>query len=229
MLPVVFGFVECREKATLGSGCKLVLTRNGDALVFNKPPLTDESRIVVKSIDWFVPHYTPSMELQALVSQQVFGRTPMELQCVERSVFIKEVKTQNPLTYEIGSQAGNKMFLFGILWHSNKKISQNLNIDNSSSFYRPPISNAQCIIGTRKNPYAGIFLNYNDVYYSPGYGQFKEAFETRTKEDLLQPYQSDQVFRSSKNGVGGDCNSHAFDIRYQTNFTAANSIRKKIV
>ena len=124
MFPVVFGFVECRETATLGSGCKLVLTRNGDALVFNKPPGTDDARIVVKSIDWFVPQYTPSMELQALVSQQIFGRTPTELQYVERSVFIKEVKTQNPWTFEIGSEEGIKMFLFGILWHSNKKLGK---------------------------------------------------------------------------------------------------------
>ena len=62
-----------------------------------------------------------------------------------------------------------------------RQNSQNLNNDNFSSFCRPPISNAQCIIGTKKNPYAGIFLNYNDVDYSPGYGQIKEAFEPRTK------------------------------------------------
>ena len=69
-------------------------------------------------------------------------------------------------------------------------------------------------------------LNYNDDDYSQGYNQIKEAFKALTKDDILQPYISDDDFRSSNvaaNDVG--CNLYVFDIRYQKNYTASQSIK----
>ena len=60
-----------------------------------------------------------------------------------------------------------------------------------------PIGSAQSIIGTGKDPDAGILLNYDDDDYSRSYFQIKETFRALTKDDILQPYISDQDFRSS--------------------------------
>ena len=39
-------------------------------------------------------------------------------------------------------------------------------------------------------------LNYDDDDYNQGYGQIKEALKALTKDDILQPYISDNDFRS---------------------------------
>ena len=63
-------------------------------------------------------------------------------------------------------------------------------------FCRLPVVSAPCIIGTEKYPDAGILLNYDDDDYSQGYHQIKEAFKALTKDDILQPYISeDQMSR----------------------------------
>ena len=41
----------------------------------------------------------------------------------------------------------------------NRQGSQKLNMDN---FYRSPVTNAQCNIGTEKCPEAAILFNYDD-------------------------------------------------------------------
>ena len=58
----------------------------------------------------------------------------------------------------------------------------------NDTFYRMPVTSAQVIIGTEKQPDSGILINYDDDDYSQGYGQIKEAFKALTKDDILQPY-----------------------------------------
>ena len=67
-------------------------------------------------------------------------------------------------------------------------------------FSRLPVTSAQCIIGTEKYPDAGMVLNYNDDS-SQDYAQIEGAFRALTKDDILQPYISDDDFRSSITGV----------------------------
>ena len=97
---------------------------------------------------------------------------------------------------------------------------------NNDTFCRLPVTSCQCVIGTEKYPDAGISLNYDDDDYSQGYHQIKEAFRALTKADILQPYISEENFRSSNapaNGVG--YNLYVFDIRYQKNYTAFQPIK----
>ena len=51
-------------------------------------------------------------------------------------------------------------------------------------------------------------MNYVEDEYSQGYSHFEEAFRALTKDDILQPYISDDVFRSSNGGL------LSFDIIY---------------
>ena len=96
---------------------------------------------------------------------------------------------------------------------------------NNDTFDRPPVSSAQCIIGTEKHPDSGILLNYEDDDYSQGYGQIKEAFRALTKDNILQLYISEHDFRSSNDGDNIGYNIYAFDIRYQKNFESSQPIK----
>ena len=225
MLKDVFGFAECQEKATYGLGYKLTLTRNKDDAVIDKANAIADARIRIDHIHWYVPHYTPSIQQQSTLSKQILSKTPTELRYVERSVFMKEVNNQNLWNFELGSHENMNVPIWIIIGFQqrDRQDSQNLNNDN---FCRLPVVSAQCIIGTEKYPDAGILLNYDDDDYSQGYHQIKEAFRALTKDDILQPYISDDNFRTSNvaaNDIG--YNLYVFDIRYQKNFTNSQPIK----
>ena len=79
---------------------------------------------------------------------------------------------------------------------------QNSPETKNDTFYKPPVSSAQCIFGTEKYADSGIKINYADGNYSQGYGQIKEAFECVTKYDIFQHCPYDQGFRSSNREDG---------------------------
>ena len=225
MLKDIFGFAEHQEKATYGLGYKLTLTRNKDDAVIDKANGIADARIRIDHIHWYVPHYTPSIQQQSTLSKQILGKTPTELRYVERSVFMKELNNQNLWNFELGSHENMNVPIWIIIGFQqrDRQDSQNLNND---TFYRLPVVSAQCIIGTEKYPDAGILLNYDDDDYSQGYHQIKEAFKALTKDNILQPYISDDNFRTS-NAAANDIgyNLYVFDIRYQKDFTNSQPIK----
>ena len=138
---------------------------------------------------------------------------PTELRYVERSVFMKEVNNQNLRNFELGSQENMKVPIWIIkgFHQRDRQHSQNLNTD---TFCRLPVVSAQGVIGTEKYPDSGILSNYDDDDYTQGYGQIKEAFRALTKNDILQPYISQDDFRSSNAGFGDvDYNLYVVDTR----------------
>ena len=220
----VFGYAEHQEKGTYGLSYRLIPTRNTDNAVLNKDSAVTSGRVKINSLDWYVPHYSPNFEEYTKLMTQIEKKTPTLMHYVERSVFMKEVSTQNLWTFELGTQEGINVtiWIFVAFQQNDRQNDQNLNND---SFYRPPVTSAQCIIGTEKYPDSAILLNYNDDDYSQGYGQIKEAFRALTKDNILQPYISDSDFRSSNEGNNIGYNIHAFDIRYQKHFKSSQPIK----
>ena len=53
---------------------------------------------------------------------------------------------------------------------------------------------------TEKIPDSAVSLKYNDDGYSQGYGRIREAFRALTKDDILNPYLSENDFGSINNG-----------------------------
>ena len=222
----LFGYAEHQEKATYGLGYKLTLTRNTDNAVLNKDNATILGKVKIIATEWYVPHYTASMSQQALLSNQIVDRIPTELQYIERSVFMKEVNTQNLWNFELGTQEGINV----PIWISigfQQQDRQSLRNENNDTFYRPYVTSAQCIIGTEKYPDSGFLLNCDDDDYNQGYGQIKEVFRALTKDDILQPYISDRDFGSSNNNIDIGYNLYVFDIRYQKVFENAHPIKKE--
>ena len=220
----VFGFAEYQEKGTYGLGYKLTLTRNTDNAVLNKANAINNGKIKINAIEWYVPHYTPSVQQQSILSKQILNKTPTQIQYPERSVFMKEVNTQNVWTFELGTQEGINipMYIFVAFQQNDRQHDQNLNND---TFVRLPVISAQVVIGTERYPDSVILLNYDNDDYSQGYGLIKEAFKALTKDDILQPYISENDFRSSNNNNDIGYNIYAFDIRYQKNFENAQPVK----
>ena len=213
----LFGFAEHQEKATYGLGYKLTLTRNTDNAVLNKDNAINNDKIKINAIEWYVPHYNPSMQQQSILSKQNLNKTPTEIEYPDRSVFMKEVNAQNFWTFELGTQEGINIpiWIFVAFQRNDRQHDQISNID---TFVRLAVISAQVVIATERYPDSSISLNYDDDDYSLGYGQTKEAFKALTKDDILQPYISEDDFRSSNEGNNIDYNIYAFDIRYQKSF-----------
>ena len=70
----VSGFAKYQEEATYGLGYKLTLTKNTDNAVLNKANATNNGKIKINAIEWYVPHYTPSMQQQAILSRQILKK-----------------------------------------------------------------------------------------------------------------------------------------------------------
>ena len=162
------------------------MTRNTNNAVLNKDNTINLGRIKINAIEWYVPHYTPSIQQQSILSKQIINRTPTEINYPERSVFMKEVNTQNFWTFELGTPEGINIptWIFIAFQQNDRQHDQNLNND---TFVRLPVISAQIIIGTERYQDRAILLNYEDDDYSQGYGQIKEAFKALTKDDILKP------------------------------------------
>ena len=220
----VFGFAEYQNKGTYGLGYKLTLTRNTNNAVLNKDSAINLGRIKINAIEWYVPHYNPSIQQQSILSKQIINKTPTEINYPERSVFMKEVNTQNFWSFELGTQENISIpsWMFVAFQQNDRQHDQNLNND---TLVRLPVISAQVVIGTERYPDNSILLNYEDDDYSQGYGQIKEAFKALTKDNILQPYITDHDFRSSNDGNDIGYNLHAFDIRYQKNFENGQPVK----
>ena len=109
-----------------------------------------------------------------------------------------------------------------VFQQNDRQHDQNLNND---SFVRFPVISAHVVIGTERYPDSAILLNYDDDDYNQGYGQIKEAFKALTKDDILQPYITEDDFRSSNEGNIIGYNIYAFDIRYQKNFENGQPVK----
>ena len=68
MLKDIFGFDQHQEKATNGLGYTLTLTGKTDNSVMIKDNAIYIGKIKIISIEWYVPHYTPSIPQQVILS-----------------------------------------------------------------------------------------------------------------------------------------------------------------
>ena len=115
MLKDAFGFAEHQEKGTYSLSYRLTLTRSSDNSVLNKANETKIAEIKINSFQWYVPHYTPSLSQQDILSEQKLEKVPEELQYVEGIVSVKEKDTQNFWTFELRTLEGiNLSTIFGI-------------------------------------------------------------------------------------------------------------------
>ena len=137
-----------------------------------------------QSIGWYEPHYTPILEQQNKIMNQIVKKMATELRYPEGSVFMNEVSVQSSWTFELGTQEGINVpiWIYVPFQQNDRQHDQNLNNDY---FVRLPVTSAQAIIGNEKNPDTGNLLNFDDDDYSQGYHQIEEAFSALTDDNML--------------------------------------------
>ena len=111
---------------------KLLLTRNTDNSVLNKDNAINNAEIKINSIEWYVPHYICSISQRAMLSKQLLSKTPEELQYVGRSIFMKEVNTQNLWTSELGMQEGINAPIWIIVGFQQRDGQESRNANNGT-------------------------------------------------------------------------------------------------
>ena len=99
-----FGWAQFQEKGTYELGFKLTLTRNTDNAVLKKDNAINNSKIRINAIEWYVPHYTLSLDQYRVLMKQIVDKTPLKLRYPERHVLMKEVSTQIFRIFELGTQ-----------------------------------------------------------------------------------------------------------------------------
>ena len=148
-------FLNTRKQRLMALVTNLTLTRNTDNAVLNKGNATNNAKIKVNALEWHVPHYTPSLEEDNKLMNQISRKTPTNLHCPERWVFKKELNTQIFWNFELGTQESINVpiWIYVVFQQSDRQHDQNLNND---TVYRTPVTSAQCIIGTEKYPDSAI-------------------------------------------------------------------------
>ena len=222
----IFGFADHQELALYGLSYRLTMKRNTNNAVIYKANAVNNAKVKIIALGWYLPHYSPSIEGYIKLLKQIKEILPTQLHYPERSVFMKEVNTQNLWNFELGTQEGINVpiWIYVAFQQMDRQTDQNLSND---TFYKMPLTSVQCIVWTEKYPDIGISPNYTDDEYSQGYGQNKEAFKALTKDNILQAYINDDDCRSSNVGDGGNeigYNIHVFDLRYHKNFGSGQSV-----
>ena len=118
----------------------------------------NKTKTKINAIEGYAPHYTRSISNQAIISNQILSKSPTQLQNGERSVFMKEMNTQNLWTFELVTPGINvPIWMIVGFQKRERQDSQNLNKD---TFYMPPVTIAQCVISTVKYPVSAFGKKY---------------------------------------------------------------------
>ena len=197
----LFGFAD-QEKITYGLGYTLTLKRNTKNDAILRSVRVDAAKVVIKDIGWYIPHYVPSIESQQLVMDQILNKDPTELSYTERSIFRKDVNTNSSWTFQLGNAGGDSYRSSGIEsptfvivgFQARTKIDSQ--VHNNAVFYRLPISNAVCKIGSEKYPDDGIECDYDRDKYDQAYSEIENFYHLQSETSLLNPFIDLNKFRT---------------------------------
>ena len=211
----LFGFAD-QEKITYGLGYSLTLKRknNNDPII--RDNVVDAAKINIKDISWYIPHYTPSMENQQLVMDQVIDKDPTEIFYTERTIFRKDVNTNNNWTFELGNNGESTPTFVIVGFQARNKIDSQTH--DNAIFDRLPVSNAVCKIGSEKYPDDGIECDYNRDKYDQAYSEIENFYLLKSETNLLNPFIDLRKFRTNYK-------FYVFDLSEQKDQTASQPIR----
>ena len=154
----IFGFADYQETGNYGLSFNLTMTGNTDNAVVNNNNAINNAKIKVNAIESYVPYYTMSLEEYNKLMNQIVEKTPTGLHYPEKDVFMKEVNTQKFWTFKLGVPEGINIpiWIYVVFQQSDRQHDQSLNTD---TFYRMPVTSAQCNIGNQKHPDTSNLLN----------------------------------------------------------------------
>ena len=130
------------KKVTYGLGYTLTLKRNNNNDPIIRNNRVDALKIVIKDIGWHIPHYTPSLENQQIMMNQLLNKDPTELYYMERNIFRKDVNTDNNWTFDLGNSGESTPTFVIVGFQTRDKIDSQTH--DIAIFDCLPISNAVC-------------------------------------------------------------------------------------
>ena len=176
----------------------------------------DNAKVVVKDISWYIPHYVPILENQQLVLDQILNKDPTELYYTERTVFRKDVNTNNNWTFELGNSGESTPTFVIVEFQARNKIDSQ--IHDNAVFDRLSISNAVCKIGSEKYPDDGIECDYDRHKYDQAYSEIEIFYQLKNETNFFNPFINLHKFRRS-------CNFYVFGLSKQKDHNASQPIR----
>ena len=120
-------------------GYTLTLKRNNDPIIRGNG--VDVAKIVIKDIGWYIPHFTPNLENQHFMMDQLLNKDSTEIYYMERIVFRKDVNTNNIRSFDLGN-SGESTPIFAIVGFKDRK--KLIRKHDNATFDRLPLSNAVC-------------------------------------------------------------------------------------
>ena len=157
----------------------------------------DAAKVVVKDISWYIPHYVPSLENQQLVLNQILNKDTTELYYTERTVFRKDVNTNNNWTFELGTSGISTPTFVFVGFQARNKID--LQTHDNATFDRLSVSNAVCKIGSEKYPDDGIECDYDREKNDQAYIEIENFYILHSECNLLNPFIDLHKFRRRYN------------------------------
>ena len=211
----MFGFAD-QEKITYGLGYSLTLKRNTNSDAIIRTADVDAAKINKKDISWYIPRYVPSLENQQLVMDQILDKDPTEIFYTERTVFRKDVTTNNSWTFELGNSGESTPTYVVVGFQARNKIDSQTH--DNAIFDRLPVSNAVCKIGSEKYPDDGIECDYNRDKYDQAYSEIENFYLLKSETNLLNPFIDLHDFRTTYN-------FYVFDLSKQKDQIPSQPIR----
>ena len=196
----MFGFADKKNNFCIGLHSYFKRNNNNDPII--RTAAVDADEVVVKDISGYVPHYVPNLKNQQLVLNQISNKGPTELSFTERTVFRKDVNTNNNWTFEIGNSGeSTPTFVIVGLQARNKIGSQT---HDNATFDRSSFSNAVCKIVSEKYPDDGIECDYDRDKNDQAYSEIENFYQLKNKTNLFNPFIDLHKFRRS-------CKFYVFD------------------
>ena len=204
------------KKITYGLGYTLTLKRNTNNDAVLRGNAVDAAKVVVKNISWYFPNYVPSLENQQLVMDQIINKDPIELFYTERTVFQKDVNSNNNWTFELGISSESSPIFVIVGFQARNKIDSQTH--NNATFDRLPISNAVCEIGSEKYPDVGKECDNDRDKFDQAYSEIKNVYTLHSECNLLNPFIDLHKFRTNNS-------FYVFDLSKQEDHIASKPIR----
>ena len=104
---------------------------NTDNDLMNRAAATHRAKVLIRNINWYVPHYTPNIIQQSLIKKHLVYGGATELRFVQRSVFSTELDAENECKYELGdkSKIDISIYIIDGIHNGNWRNNQESNND----------------------------------------------------------------------------------------------------
>ena len=128
------------------------------------------------------------MESQHLIMNQILDKSLIELCYTERSVFRKDVNTNNDWLFEIGHSGDSTSTHIVVGFQARTKIESQLH--NNSTFDQLQVSNAVCKVVFERHPADVLKCDYDRDNYHQAYHEIGNFSEYYSQTNLLIPFTS---------------------------------------